>query len=182
MLPFENTKTLIALVFVMLSTFAEAALATIEEPQRTLPVTHRADVVVIGGTTGGLGGCFAAVAAARNGCSVIFIERFGTIDTHVPLALGVAIGNRGRPPLMQEGLFKDFTRYCIETGQYDFRTQKLEDVMAFGELRMRHHDAMFTAVLQMMRDAGVRMLFQEVDGNAGRSLRSTRTPMGSMVG
>lgn len=44
------------------------------ELKKELPVTHEADVVVVGGGPGGLG---AAVMAARAGAKVLLVERFG---------------------------------------------------------------------------------------------------------
>src|SRR3982751_2316667 len=65
----------------------------VSEPARQIPVTHRADVVVVGaGNPGGLGGCFAAIAAARNGASVVLVKEGGHVGLHVPMGLGVVIG------------------------------------------------------------------------------------------
>lgn len=47
---------------------------TIIEPQRTLPVIAKADVVVVGG---GPGGIVAAIAAAREGADTLLVERYG---------------------------------------------------------------------------------------------------------
>ncbi len=49
-------------------------LASIAEPARTTPITHRADVLVVGG---GAAGVAAAVAAARTGADVMLVERYG---------------------------------------------------------------------------------------------------------
>ncbi len=46
----------------------------VTEPSRQLPVELSADVVVVGG---GPAGCAAALAAARQGASVVLLERFG---------------------------------------------------------------------------------------------------------
>src|SRR6185369_2947528 len=46
---------------------------TIVEPEGRIPVVARADLVVVGG---GPAGISAAVAAARNGLSVILLERY----------------------------------------------------------------------------------------------------------
>ncbi len=50
--------------------------APFSEPARELPLLDSADVLVLGG---GPGGIAAAIAAARNGASVILVERFGTL-------------------------------------------------------------------------------------------------------
>ena len=49
-------------------------MKTITEPTRQIPVVSEADVIVAGGGPGGLP---AAIAAARNGASVLLIERYG---------------------------------------------------------------------------------------------------------
>src|SRR5688500_17361501 len=73
----------------------------------TPPVTHTADVVVAGASEGGLGGCMAAIAAARRGAKVVLIEGSGHVGLHIPIGLGVVIGIPGWKPTINEGLFKD---------------------------------------------------------------------------
>ena len=59
---------------------APLAASADAEPARDVPVTHEADVVVAGACEGGLGGCMAAVAAARRGAKVILIDDFADAD------------------------------------------------------------------------------------------------------
>lgn len=133
--------------------------ATVVEPQRHVPVTHVADVVVIGASDGGLGGCTAAVAAARRGASVLLIEKSGSVQLHVPTALGFVIGINGWRPRIDEGLFRDYARYCAEAGQYGHRPMTVEQTLRAGEIIVRYHDVASTAMLRMMHDAGAATLF-----------------------
>lgn len=56
----------------------------IQEPARDIPVLMEADVVVVGG---GTTGPVAAIAAARRGCKVVLIERFGSLGGILTLGL-----------------------------------------------------------------------------------------------
>src|SRR5215216_5213568 len=82
-------------------------------------VTHEADVVVAGASEGGLGGCMAAIAAARRGSKVILLESAGHIGLHIPISLGVVIGIPGWKPTMKEGLFKELAERVSATGQHN---------------------------------------------------------------
>jgi hypothetical protein len=128
-------------------------------PLRTVPVTHRADVVVVGAGEGGLGGCTAAIAAARRGASVILVEERGYIGLHVPIALGVVIGIKGWTPTLNEGLLREYAETTARTGQYNFQPITPEQILDRGEIIVRHHDVASTAMLDMLQKAGVTMLF-----------------------
>ena len=56
----------------------------IQEPARTLAVTHNADVLVVGGGTAGV---IAAIAAARNGSETLLVERNGFLGGAIPAAM-----------------------------------------------------------------------------------------------
>lgn len=65
-------------------------LSEIQEPARTIKVLETADVCVIGG---GAAGVAAAVAAARQGCKVVLLERFGFLGgTLTSVSLGSICG------------------------------------------------------------------------------------------
>ena len=133
--------------------------AVVVEPARRVPVTHRADVVVVGANEGGLGGVMAAVAAARQGATVILVEGGGHVGLHVPIGLGVVIGIDGWRPTIEEGLFREFAGYVARAGQYTYQPLTEQELLAKREIIIRHHDVVSTAALSMMKDAGVRMLF-----------------------
>src|SRR4051812_32096272 len=114
----RSPATALLLAFALTSQITRAE--SIVEPARQIPVTHHADVVVIGADTGGLGGVTAAVAAAQAGAKVILIEEGGTIGLQVPIGLGVVIGIDGWRPTIREGLFKDFAGYVAREGQFTY--------------------------------------------------------------
>jgi hypothetical protein len=133
--------------------------ATVSEPARSIPVTHRADVVVIGAGEGGLGGCTAAIAAARHGASALLVEERSYIGLHVPIALGVVIGIKGWQPTIHEGLLREFAEATARTGQYNFQPVTPAEILDRGEIIIRHHDVASTAMLGMLQKAGVPILF-----------------------
>jgi len=137
----------------------DGARRILVERGRETPITHEADVIVVGGGQGGLGGCFAAIAAARAGAKTIFVEEGGHIDTHVPIGLGPVLGVPGWKPTIREGLFRDLAAAIVKTGQHATQPTTLEELFTRGELIIRYHDVVTTALLQMMQDAGVEMLF-----------------------
>lgn len=54
------------------------------EPARTIPIAHRAEVVVIGG---GVSGVCAAIAAARSGADTLLVERYGALGGNLTIGL-----------------------------------------------------------------------------------------------
>lgn len=135
-----------------------AASADAESP-RDVPVTHEADVVVAGACEGGLGGCMAAVAAARRGAKVVLIEGAGHIGLHIPIGLGVVIGIPGWKPTMREGLFRELAERVADTGQHDSRPWTKQELLESGRIIIRYHDVVTAALTEMLRGAGVTMLF-----------------------
>ncbi|HUV06373.1 MAG TPA: FAD-dependent oxidoreductase, partial [Spirochaetia bacterium] len=61
-------------------------MTTVHEPARDTPVIATADVVVVGG---GPSGIAAAVSAARNGASVVLVERYGFLGGNAAMFLPV---------------------------------------------------------------------------------------------
>jgi hypothetical protein len=132
---------------------------TVIEPAREIPITHRADVVVIGAAEGGLGGCMAAIAATRHGASALLIEEAGHIGLHVPIALGVVIGINGWRPTIEEGLFRELAETTARTGEYADQPVSVDEIFARKEIIIRRHDVVSTAMLDMLQKAGVELLF-----------------------
>jgi hypothetical protein len=129
------------------------------EPQREVTVTHRADVVVVGATTGGLGGCMAAIAAARRGARTLLLETAGHLDLHVPIGLGVVIGIKGWLPTIREGLFREFAERVARAGAFTGQPLSPAELLEQGGLIVRHHEVVTTALLEMLVEAGVTLLF-----------------------
>src|SRR5689334_23041607 len=137
------------------TTLTSAPVLAAEAPR----ISHEADVVIVGANEGGLGGCVAAIAAARRGAKTILIETAGTIGLHVPIGLGVVIGIPGWKPAMSERLFRELAELLPDVGQHDDHVWTKDELLKSGRIIVRYHDVVIAALLQMLRDAGVTMLF-----------------------
>jgi len=126
------------------------------EAQRETPITPRAEVVVAGA---GMGGCMAAVAAARQGADTLLIEHSGVVGGNLRQALGMVVGVVGWLPTLREGLLRDFADYMVHTGEFADQPLTLDQVLERGEMSLAHHEVASGAMLAMLHDAGVRMLF-----------------------
>src|SRR5262249_50630599 len=100
-----------------------------------------------------------AIAAARQGQSALLIEESGHIGLHVPIALGVVVGIRDWRPTLQEGLLRDFAVRVAQMGQYAQQPLSPEQTLQRGEIIIRNHDVASTAMLALLREAGVTLLF-----------------------
>lgn len=123
-----------------------------------IPVTHEADVVVIGGGPGGIG---AAVMAARNGAKVLLVERFGCLG-------GMATMGEVQPfmPNHVQGVCLDkpvYTEWIERMHQY--RPPKEADTSTrpgeylHGSYREISKDVAMLAAEDLCLEAGVELLF-----------------------
>jgi hypothetical protein len=81
----------------------------ITEPERQVPVTHDVDVLICGG---GFAGVAAAIAAARNGASVMLIEKYGFLGGLATAALVITT-----PPL-NNGINREIAKRLMSWGSY----------------------------------------------------------------
>ncbi|MCR5134107.1 MAG: FAD-dependent oxidoreductase, partial [Clostridiales bacterium] len=144
-------------------------LATVAEPARETPLIDTADVVVAGG---GIAGCAAALAAARNGASVLLIEKqtllgglatAGLITYYLPLCDG-----EGRQ--MSYGIAEEFLRLSVRHyPEADIpegwkKNGRLDPDYAEARRAVRYETRFspgYMALLleETLREAGVRILY-----------------------
>jgi glycine/D-amino acid oxidase-like deaminating enzyme len=145
-------------------------MRTVLEPAQEIPVLLDADIVVVGGgTTGPL----AAIAAARQGCRVVLIERFGSLGGNLTLGL-----NTKPTGIFSGGLPKELWDLARREGAAG------EDYVA--TLRVGHAKVASTCDPEMMKlllvrlctEAGVQLLFETV---VSRPLVSEGTVRGVIV-
>ncbi len=134
-----------------------SAIQTISEPGRTTPILAQVDVLVIGS---GPAGIAAAVAAAREGASVILVERYGYIGGMITGAYVVAIlgvGDGQRP--VAQGITAELR---ARLARVDGISQMSGDPDEMGEFH-RSGDYVVDAELfkwqaaEMLQEAGVRI-------------------------
>ena len=138
---------------------------SIREPERQTPVIKSADVVVIGGGTGGL---VAAIAAARSGAKTLLIEQYGYLGGMATAALMNSFNgfrNEVEPNHVQtvKGIAQEIVDRLIDINAasgYTAHTQtkelkKGESPYAVGF----DPEALKIVALEMCLDAGVEILF-----------------------
>ena len=112
-----------------------------------LPVTHTADVIVVGGGPGGIG---SAVAAARGGADVILVEHYGFLG-------GMATAGEVNPFMPNHHLGKSldtgiFEEWFNRMGEYGGKSMA-------GSLRTFDPSCARLAAEDLCIEAGVRLLY-----------------------
>jgi hypothetical protein len=123
-------------------------MSWIVEPERRTPVVAETDVLVCGG---GFAGVAAAVAAARNGVTVLLVERYGFLGGLVTGGLVITT-----PPL-DNGVNREIARRLEAHNVYAPLHEPGAEMIA---LKMRAIDPEVTkfVLVQLLREQGVRIL------------------------
>jgi len=151
---------------------------SIEEPARRTPVTHEADVLVVGG---GSAGVSAAVAAAREGADVLLVERYGSLGGLATGGLIVLLLtlDDGRGRQVVAGLCQELTERMARRGAAHFPPREqwgsadaaqIEQARRWGLVWghaphvVRYSvaydpEAMRQVCCEMLRESGARVLF-----------------------
>lgn len=127
----------------------------IVEPERRIPVTATADVLVCGG---GFAGVCAAIAAARLGAKVLLIERYGFLGGLATAALVITT-----PPL-NNGLNIEIARRLAAWGSFPIETKPggdagSDDMVGVNRLVPYDPETLKIEFVRMLEERGVELLF-----------------------
>ena len=112
---------------------------------RAIPVVSEADVVVIGG---GPGGVCAAVAAARQGASVVLAERYGALGGMATFGeVTPFMSNHAHGQYLTKGIFRE---WCIRMREY-----------LKSEIQQQNFDESYTDFYSRIVDKNISMLVLE---------------------
>ena len=127
----------------------------VTEPERQIPVIYEADVLICGG---GFAGVAAAVAAARNGMSVMLIEKYGFLGG---LATGALVITT--PPL-NNGINREIAKRLMSWGSYApdpsrESTANSDDIDGLAGLKPYDPETTKFEFVRMLLDQKVEILF-----------------------
>jgi hypothetical protein len=125
------------------------------EEARDIPVSHRADVVVVGG---GVAGVSAAIAAARTGADTLLIERYGALGGNLTIGLleaSMSFHDRQGKQLIG-GIPDEIIRRLTAAGGSIGHVE--DDVGYAGTVTPYDPEELKMVCLEMTQEAGVRLL------------------------
>ena len=146
---------------------SELSLDFIVEPQKKIPVTDRADVIVVGG---GSAGVPAAIAAGRNGVDVLIIERGnclgGTMTGGLMTRMDTSHAYWGKIPhekRVARGLYLEILQRCRELGGVieEYRLKEYLGGMLSG-VEVFDPQILKFVLQEMVLDANVRLLYHSM--------------------
>src|SRR5262252_2266157 len=132
-----------------------AAADFYREEARDIPITHRADVIVVGG---GVAGVAAAIAAARTGVDTLLIERYGALGGNLTIGLleaSMSFHDRQGRQLIG-GIPDEIIRRLKEAGGTVGHV--VDDVGYAGTVTPYDPEELKMVCLEMTQEAGVRLL------------------------
>jgi len=132
----------------------DTSASYVTEPQKKIPVIYDVDVAVAGG---GVSGIFAALAAAREGASVVLIDRFGAIGGNMGPGMNSPGGDlRDRSHLMSKGAPKEWV-FGKPAGLPKKFGEKFFALKASGRFLADANISVYVA-FKMLKEAGVKLM------------------------
>src|SRR5262252_1143976 len=132
-----------------------AAADFYREEARDIPITHRADVIVVGG---GVAGVAAALAASRTGADTLLIERYGALGGNLTIGLleaSMSFHDRQGKQLIG-GIPDEIIRRLREAGGTVGHV--VDDVGYAGTVTPYDPEELKMVCLELTQEAGVRLL------------------------
>ena len=139
---------------------------TVEEGRKQVPVVYDVDVAVAGG---GIGGVFAALAAARSGAETLIIDRFGALGGNMGPGLISGGGFHGPPgaPIYGgfTGLATEFLQRYVELGGSVFPVDVPLEPPFREPQYLRDSGIASYLSFKMLKEAGVRFMISTYVGD-----------------
>jgi 2-polyprenyl-6-methoxyphenol hydroxylase-like FAD-dependent oxidoreductase len=127
---------------------------TVNEPARATPVVAQADVLVVGAGPGGLA---AAIAAARNGASVLLAEDAGFVGGNLAQpGLQILASHMADGRAVIGGFAQELVDRLVALGGAIPR----DPCPKLGSLVAYDHQLLKCVALEMLREAGVRLMLE----------------------